>query len=89
MLSFLARIASAKIMTGKVKIISTSSKTQIYILTMKFKFVDPVQVIRPVDPIVFDRIRVGFHRNPTSFIKNRSDPIEIFRSDRIRSSSLI
>jgi hypothetical protein len=35
----------------------------------------PGQVIRPVDPIVFDRIRVGFHRNLTSFIKNRSDPI--------------
>jgi hypothetical protein len=25
---------------------------------------NPGQVIRPVDPIVFARIRVGFHRNP-------------------------
>jgi hypothetical protein len=24
----------------------------------------------------FDRIRVGFHRKPTSFIKNRSDPTD-------------
>ena len=45
----------------------------------------PGQVIRPVDPIVFDRIRVGFHRNPTSFIKNRSDPIEIIQ---IRQDSI-
>ncbi len=46
----------------------------------------PGQVIRPVDPIVFDRIRVGFHRNPTSFIKNRSDPTR-FLSDSFRSES--
>ncbi len=39
-----------------------------------------------VDPIVFDRIRVGFHRNPTSFIKNRSDPTR-FLSDSFRSES--
>jgi hypothetical protein len=30
--------------------------------------------IRPVDPIVFNRIRVRFHRKTTSFVKNRSDP---------------
>ncbi len=46
----------------------------------------PGQVIRPVDPIVFDWIRVGFHRNPTSFIKNRSDPTW-FLSDSFRSES--
>jgi hypothetical protein len=34
----------------------------------------PGDPIRPIDPIVFDRIHVGFHRKPTSFIKNRSDP---------------
>ena len=46
----------------------------------------PGDSIRPVDPIVFDRIRVGFHRNPTSFIKNRSDPTG-FLSDSFRSES--
>jgi hypothetical protein len=43
--------------------------------------------IRPVDPIVFDRIRVGFHPKPASFIKNRSDPTG-FLSDSCRSESL-
>jgi hypothetical protein len=41
--------------------------------------VHPGDPIRPVDPIVFNRIRVGFHRKPTSFIKNRSDPIQIIQ----------
>ncbi len=53
---------------------------------MKFKFVDPVQVIRPVDPIVFDRIRVGFHQNPTSFIKK---PIWSDRNIQIRQDPII
>jgi len=44
----------------------------------------PGQAIRPVDPIVFDRIRVGFHRNPTTFMKNRSDPTR-FLPDSFRS----
>jgi hypothetical protein len=44
----------------------------------------PGDSIRPVDPVVFDRIRVGFHRNPTSFIKTLSDPIG-FLSDSHRS----
>ncbi len=44
------------------------------------------QAIRPVDPTVFDRIRIGFHRNPTSFIKNRSDPTR-FLSDSFGSES--
>ena len=35
----------------------------------------PGDSIRPVYPIVFDRIRVGFQRNPTSSIKIRSDPM--------------
>jgi hypothetical protein len=47
---------------------------------------DPGDPIRPVDPIVFDRIRVGLHRKLTSFIKNRSDPTE-FLSDSYRSES--
>jgi hypothetical protein len=46
----------------------------------------PGQAIRPVDPIVFDRIRVGFHQNPTSFIKSRSGPTR-FLSDSFRSES--
>jgi len=33
--------------------------------------------IRPADPVVFDRIRIGFHRNPTFFIK---------KTDRIRQT---
>jgi hypothetical protein len=37
----------------------------------------PGDPIRSVDPIVFNRIRVGFHRKPTSFIKNRSNPARI------------
>ena len=37
----------------------------------------PGDSIRPVDPIVSDRIRVGFYRNPTFSIKSRSDPIAI------------
>jgi hypothetical protein len=40
----------------------------------------PGESIRPADPVVFDRIRIGFHRNPTFFIKKRSDPTE-FLSD--------
>jgi hypothetical protein len=47
---------------------------------------DPEDSIRPVDPIVFDRTRVGFHRNPTSSIKNRSD-IAGLLSDPIRISA--
>jgi hypothetical protein len=47
---------------------------------------NPGDPIRPVDPIVFDRIGVGFHRKPTSFIKNRSDPTG-FLSDSYRSGS--
>jgi hypothetical protein len=39
----------------------------------------PEDPIRSVDPIVFNRIRVGFHRKPTSFIKNRSDPTQIIQ----------
>ena len=35
----------------------------------------PGDSIRPVNPIVSDRIRVGLCRNPTSSIKNRSDPM--------------
>jgi hypothetical protein len=46
----------------------------------------PGDPIRPVDPIVFNRIRVGFHRKPTFFIKNRSDPTW-FLSDYYRSES--
>ena len=46
----------------------------------------PGDSIRPVDPIVSDRIRVGFHRNPTSSIKNRSDPIWLL-SDSFQSDS--
>ncbi len=46
----------------------------------------PGQIIRPIDSIVFDRIRVGFHRNPISFIKNRSDPTR-FSSDSFQSES--
>ncbi len=42
--------------------------------------------IRPVDPIGNDRIRVGFRRNPTSSIKNRSDPIGLL-SDSFQSES--
>jgi hypothetical protein len=47
--------------------------------------------IRPADPIVFDRIRIGFHRNPTFFIKTRSDPTEFlsgsYRSDLVEFQS--
>ncbi len=48
-----------------------------FIIIKNYKYLNvyPGEVIRPVDPIVFDRIRVGFHRNPTSFIENRSDPV--------------
>ena len=46
----------------------------------------PGDSIRPVDPIVSDRIRVGFHRNPTSSIKNQSDPIWLL-SDSLQSDS--
>ena len=46
----------------------------------------PGESIRPVDPVVFDRIRIGFHRNPTFFIKNQSDPTE-FLSDSFLSDS--
>jgi hypothetical protein len=46
----------------------------------------PRDPIRSVDPIVFNRIRVGFHRKPTSFIKNRSNPTW-FLSDSYRSES--
>jgi hypothetical protein len=46
----------------------------------------PGDPIRSVDPIVFNRIRVGFHRKPTSFIKNRSDPTW-FLSDSYWSES--
>jgi hypothetical protein len=44
----------------------------------------PGESIRPADPVVFDRIRIGFHWNPTFFIKNRSDPTE-FLSDSLQS----
>ena len=37
----------------------------------------PGDSMRPVDPIVSDRIRVGFYQNPTFSIKSRSDPIAI------------
>jgi hypothetical protein len=47
---------------------------------------NPEDPIRSVDPIVFNRIRVGFHRKSTSFIKNRSDPTW-FLSDSYRSES--
>jgi hypothetical protein len=50
----------------------------------------PGHSIRPVDPIGNDRIRVGFHRNPTSSIKKRSDPIGLLSesdSDEIRIGS--
>ncbi len=47
---------------------------------------DPGESIRPADPVVFNRTRIGFHRNPTFFIKNRSDPTE-FLSDSFRSDS--
>ncbi len=43
----------------------------------------PGDSIRPVDPIGNDRIRVEF---PTSFIKNRSDPIGLL-SDSFQSDS--
>ncbi len=43
----------------------------------------PGESIRPADPIVFDRIRIAFHRNPTL---NRSDPAE-FLSDSFQSDS--
>ena len=46
----------------------------------------PGDSIRPMDTIVFDRICVGFHRNPTSFIKYRSDSTR-FVSDSHRSES--
>jgi hypothetical protein len=49
-----------------------------------FSFLRPGDPIRSVDPIVFNRIRVGFHRKPTSFIKNRSHPTW-FLSDSYRS----
>ena len=42
---------------------------------MEFDFEIPGDSIRPVDPIVSDRIRVGFYRNPTFSIKSRSDLI--------------
>ena len=46
----------------------------------------PGDSIRPVNPIVSDRIRVGLCRNPTSSIKNRSDPMGLL-SDSIQSES--
>jgi hypothetical protein len=46
----------------------------------------PGDPIRSVDLTVFNRIRVGFHRKPASFIKNRSDPTW-FLSDSYRSES--
>jgi hypothetical protein len=46
----------------------------------------PGDSIRPVDPIGNDRIRVGFRRNPTSSIKNRSDPIGLL-SESFQSES--
>jgi len=46
----------------------------------------PGESIRPADPVVFDRIRIGFHRNPTFFIKNRSDRTE-FLSNSLQSDS--
>ena len=58
-------------------------------LFLSFKILvdgDPGHSIRPVDPIGNDRIRVGFHRNPTSSIKNRSDPTGLL-SDSLRSDS--
>ena len=51
------------------------------------KFEDiPGDSIRPVNPILSDRIRVGFHRNPTSSLKNRSDPMGLL-SDSFQSES--
>jgi hypothetical protein len=50
------------------------------------KDLNPGDPIRSVDPIGNDRIRVGFRRNPTSSIKNRSDPIRLL-SDSFQSES--
>jgi hypothetical protein len=47
---------------------------------------NPGHSIRPVDPIGNDRIRVGFHRNPTFSLKNRSDPTGLL-SDSFQSDS--
>jgi hypothetical protein len=46
----------------------------------------PGESIWPVDAVVFDRTRIRFHRNPTFFIKNRSDPRD-FLSDSFQSDS--
>ncbi len=51
------------------------------------KHIDPGESIRPADPVVFDRIRIGFHRNQTFFIKNRSDPTKTL-SDPIEIISI-
>jgi len=69
--------------------INSKLKFMIYIIYWSLsdiKLTFPGESIRPADPVVFDRIRIGFHRNPTFFIKNRSDPTE-FLSDSYRSDS--
>jgi hypothetical protein len=55
-------------------------------IRMLSKILNPEDPIRSVDPIVFNRIRVGFRRKPTSFIKKRSDPTW-FLSGSYRSES--
>ncbi len=97
-LSLPSSLCSKDIFDTTLLLVITSYKKRIFILSnttfdwyyIYNSFFDllpiPGQAIRPVDAIVFDRIRIGFHRNPTSFIKNRSDPAR-FLSDSFRSES--
>ncbi len=60
---------SSLLKSSKISLTSRSSRRAKKKQKKLFYFF-PGESIRPADPVVFDRIRIGFHRNPTFFIKN-------------------